>query len=174
VGYDFEIVLKAAHLLREHKDIEFVIRGMGEREREIRKMTEKLELANVRIDTRYLSRQELLSVLSSADVFLLPMKQANAVDEGLPTKVFEYEVLGKPIICSSKGEPAAYIRSVKSGLVVDPGDHEGLAAAILKLYRDRKLASELGANGYRSIHKSLTSEKIGDRLYAVFASAMQL
>ena len=173
VGYDFEIVLKAAHSLSNYKDIEFVIRGMGECEHEIRRMMKKFELHNVTIDTNYLSRSRLVSVLSSADVFLLPMKQAKAVEEGLPTKIFEYQALGKPIICSSQGEPAAYINSTKSGLVVKPGNYEALAAAILELYKDRKLAWELGTNGYRNISQNLTSERIGKRLYAVLLSGMR-
>lgn len=173
VGYDFQIVLRAAHFLENHKDIIFVIRGMGECEHEIRRMMKKLELHNVTINTNYLSRSKLVSVLSSADVFLLPMKQAKAVEEGLPTKIFEYQALRKPIICSSQGEPAAYINSTKSGLVVEPGNYEALAAAILELYKDRKLAWELGTNGYRNVSQNLTSQRIGERLYAVFLLGMQ-
>jgi len=146
---------------------------MGECEDEIRHMMKKFEPHNVTIDTNYLSRSRLVSVLSSADVFLLPMKQAKAVEEGLPTKIFEYQALGKPIICSSQGEPAAYISSTKSGLVVEPGNYEAFADAILELYNDRKLTWELGTHGYRYVSQNLTSERIGERLHAVFLSGMQ-
>jgi len=173
VGYDFETVLKAASLLADYKDIMFVIRGMGECEHEIRRMKERFGLRNVVIDTTYLSRSRLISFLSSADVFLLPMKQASAVEEGLPTKIFEYQALGKPIICVSKGEPASYINFTKSGLVVEPGNSEALAATILRLYKDRKLAWELGTNGYKNVSQNLTSERIGERLYAVFLLGMR-
>jgi glycosyltransferase involved in cell wall biosynthesis len=173
LGYDFETVLKAAHLLADYEDIVFVIRGMGECEHEIRRMKEKFGLRNVTIDTTYLSKSRLISFLSSADVFLLPMKQAGAVEEGLPTKIFEYQAFGKPIICVSKGEPAAYIRFTRSGIVVEPGNSRALAAAILRLYEDRKLAWELGTNGYKNVSQNLTSERIGERLYAVFLSGMR-
>ncbi len=101
------------------------------------------------------------------------MKQAKAVEEGLPTKIFEYQALGKPIICSSQGEPAAYINSTKSGLVVEPGDYEALATAILELYEDRKLAWKLGTNGYKNVSQNLTSKKIGERLCAILVSGMK-
>lgn len=172
VGYDFENVLKAAELLKGQKDVFFVIRGIGECESDIRRTVRRLKLDNVRLDTSFLSKSQMICVLSSADVFLLPMRQAGAVEEGLPTKVFEYQALGKPIICSSKGEPAAYINSTRSGLVVQPGNSEALAKAICRLYSDKKLAHELGANGYKNVCQNLTSEKIGERLYTVFASVM--
>ncbi len=173
VGYDFEIVLKAAHSLLNHDDIAFVIRGMGEREPKIRRIKERLKLRNVSIDTRYLPRPQLLALLSSADAFLLPMKGAKAVEEGLPTKIFEYQALGKPIICSSRGEPAAYITSTKSGIVVEPGDYEAFTTAILTLYEDRKLALKLGTNGYRNASENLTTARIGERLHAALLAGAQ-
>jgi len=173
VGYDFAGVLKAAELLREQKDVLFVIRGVGECEHDINNTVERLRLDNVKLDTNFLSKSQLFSVLRSADIFLLPMKQARAVDEGLPTKIFEYQALGKPIVCSSNGEPAAYINSTKSGLVVKPGDSKALAQAILTLYQDRKLALELGENGRRYAFQHLTCGKIGERLYNVFKWGMR-
>jgi glycosyltransferase involved in cell wall biosynthesis len=101
------------------------------------------------------------------------MKQAGAVEEGLPTKIFEYQAFGKPIICSSQGESAAYINSTKSGLVVEPGNPESLVVAILELFRNKKLAWELGANGYRNVSENLTSDRIGERLYAVLLSGIK-
>jgi len=173
VGYDFEEVLKAAELLREQKDVLFIIRGIGECEHDISSTIKRCGLDNVKLDTNFLSKSQLVSVLRSADVFLLPMKHAKAVEEGLPTKIFEYQALGKPIICSSHGEPATYINSTKSGLVVKPGDSEALAQAILRLYRDKKLAWELGENGRRYACQHLTCEKIGERLHKVFQLGMR-
>jgi len=99
------------------------------------------------------------------------MGAAKAAEEGLPTKIFEYQACGKPIVCCSEGESARYIRLTRSGLVIKSGDPEALAQAVLKLYRDRKLAYELGLNGWRHVSENLTSEKIGERMYKVFISA---
>ena len=92
------------------------------------------------------------------------------VDEGLPTKVFEYQSFGKPIVCCSEGESAMYCEATRSGLVVKPGDAAAVAQAVLRLYRDRKLAWELGWNGWKHVSENLTSERISDRMYKVFLS----
>ena len=65
------------------------------------------------------------------------MKSLKASEMGLPTKIFEYQACGKPIIACSNGEPAHYIRSTNSGIVVQPKDSIGLADSIIKLYFDK-------------------------------------
>ena len=170
VGYDFENVLKAADYLSEYEDIVFVIRGMGEFETNIRHLINELELKNVILNTNFLPKPKLMELLISADVFLLPMNPANFIEEGLPTKIFEYQAYGKPIICCSAGEPARYIQLTESGLVIKPSDPETLGKAVLKLYENRKLAFELGLNGWKYVSENLTSERIGERMYNLFQS----
>jgi glycosyltransferase involved in cell wall biosynthesis len=170
VGYDFETVLKAAGSLSQYEDIVFFIRGVGELAPKLERLIRELDLRNVMLDTQFLPKAELSVLLRSADVFLLPMASASFVDEGLPTKVFEYHAYRKPIICCSKGEPARYVESLRAGLVVKPGDPDAVAQAVLKLYKDRKLAYELGLNGWRYVVENLTSERIGERMYNVFLS----
>jgi glycosyltransferase involved in cell wall biosynthesis len=111
-----------------------------------------------------------VTLLGSADVFVLPMASMSFVEEGLPTKVFEYQAYGKPIICVSDGEPARYIEVTNSGLVVEPKDAYGFAEAVVELYKDKKLATKLGSNGWRHVSENLTAERIGRRMYEVFAS----
>ena len=169
-GYDFKTVLEAARFLSGHKEVVFFIRGMGEREHEIKEMIYGLKLSNVTMNTEYLPRSRMIEVLNSADAFLLPMNPARAIEDGLPTKIFEYQSCGKPIICCSKGEPAKYVESTKSGLIVRPKDPKALAGAILTLYQDDNLAQELGLNGWKYVTENLTSEKIGERMYDIFLS----
>ena len=170
VGYDFETVLKAAGSLSKYEDMVFLIRGIGELTSKLERLIGALNLRNVVLDTNFLSKRELSALLRSADVFVLPMSSASFVDEGLPTKVFEYQGYGKPVVCCSNGESARYVQMTESGLVVKCGDPEALANSILRLYRDRKLAWELGWNGWKHVSENLTSERIGERMYSLFLS----
>ena len=170
LGYDFDIVLDAASFLKKEKDITFIIRGVGELAPKLEKRIKELGLNNVVLDTRFLSKDQLSALLASADVFLLPMASVSCIDEGLPTKVFEYQTYGKPIICVSGGESARYVERTKSGIVVEPNDAYGLAEAVIRLYKDRQLASKLGWNGWLYVSENLTMERIGERIYEVLAS----
>jgi glycosyltransferase involved in cell wall biosynthesis len=171
LGYDFDIVLEAARLLTKNEDVVFVIRGVGELAPKLQREIQKRNVENVVLDTNFLPEEKLSVLLRSADVFVLPMAFASFVDEGLPTKVFEYQAYCKPVICVSGGEPAKYVEETRSGLVVKPKDADGFADAVVRLYNDRKLASELGWNGWRYVSANLTRERIGERMYEILASA---
>jgi glycosyltransferase involved in cell wall biosynthesis len=170
LGYDFDVILKAASLLSKNVDVVFVIRGVGEMAPMLKKAINELGLRNVVLNTRFLPKDELLTLLDSADVFVLPMAAASFVDLGLPAKVFEYQAYGKPIICVSGGEPARYVETTESGLVVKPRDVVGFAEAVNRLHTDRRFGAELGVNGRDYVSKHLTSEKIGEQMYEVFVS----
>lgn len=173
LGYDFDVVLDAAQFLAENDDIVFVIRGVGEMAPKLKEAISERGLGNVVLDTRFLPKDELFALLESADVFVLPMAGMNFVDLGLPTKVFEYQAYGKPIICVSGGEPARYVESTKSGLIVKPNDANGFAEAVNRLYMDRGFASELGMDGKEYVVEYLTSEKIGERMHRLFKSVQK-
>ena len=170
LGYDFGVVLEAARFLAKNENIVFVIRGVGEMAPKLKKAVSERGLRNVVLDTRFLSRDELVALLGSADVFVLPMAGMSFVDLGLPTKVFEYQAYGKPIICVSGGEPARYVESTKSGLIVKPKDVGGFAETVIKLYKDRLAGAELGVNGREYVSAHLTLERIGERMYTILVS----
>lgn len=46
----------------------------------------------------------------------------------------------------------------------------GFAEAVVRIYKDRKFAAELGWNGRRYVSEKLTVEQIGEHMQAVFVS----
>jgi colanic acid biosynthesis glycosyl transferase WcaI len=171
IGYDFETVIKAAKLIK-FEPVYFIIRGKGELSDSLTKMIEDYDVSNVVIRTDYLSKAELVSILNLADIFLLPMSPSVVIDQGLPTKVLEYQALGKPIVCISTGEAGRYIIKTQSGLVDTTRQPEELARLIMKLVNDEDLAKRLGSNGLNNINKNLTLEMVGKRLMTVISRSM--
>jgi len=165
-GYDFDIVIKSAKLL-ESEPIHFVIRGKGELENKLKGMIKEKNLKNVEVNTEFLSQEQLTTLLNTADIFLVPMSTVKGFDLGLPTKILEYQAIGKPIICVSNGEPRKYVERTKIGLATSSRRPEELAKLILMLIRDSQLAKRLGANGINNIKNNLTLDLVGKRLMKV-------
>jgi glycosyltransferase involved in cell wall biosynthesis len=169
IGYDFETVFQSAKLLSP-EPVRFIIRGTGELSDKLRQMRKEYNLSNLEVRTELLSREELVSLLGSADIFLLPMsKLSKAIDQGLPTKVLEYQAFGKPIVCISDGEAGKYIQTTQSGLTSETRTPEELARMIMMLVKDDDLAKKLGSNGLNYIKNNLTLEMVGKRLMDVVA-----
>jgi glycosyltransferase involved in cell wall biosynthesis len=166
VGYDFESIVKAAKILQA-EPVHFIIRGTGIMFDDILNMTKEHHLSNIEVSNMFLPIEDLVTLMNRADIFLLPMNSKGVIDEGLPTKILEYQALGKPIICISEGEPGRYITRCQSGLVVRPKQPCELAQAIMDLSKDVALCKKLGDNGYKHVVDNLTFEKIGKRLLEV-------
>jgi glycosyltransferase involved in cell wall biosynthesis len=170
--YDMETVIKAASRLQA-ENILFILRGFGGDPVKIRQTIEDYNVKNVELRTEVLPKDQAISVMKMADIFLLPMSLVLATDWGLPTKVLEYQALGKPIICISKGEPGRYIMKTQSGLLMKSNDPEILAELIMKLLNDNNLAYRLGKNGLDYVSNNLTLEKIGERLMKIIHKVNQ-
>jgi glycosyltransferase involved in cell wall biosynthesis len=172
IGYDFEPVIRAAKLL-EGERVGFILRGAGtlaHDEDQIRNMINQLNVKNVELRTEWLSSKDLLEFLNSADIFVLPMSFITGTDKGLPTKILEYQALGKPIVCISNGEAADYVCRTRSGLVCRSRDPQKIAQLVMKLVDDKFLAQELGNNGLNFIQENLTLEKIGEQFMKIITT----
>lgn len=168
VAYDFDQVLKAAKVIEERDDgVEFVIQGGGELIDHINSMVRELNLRSVKIINRIVSREEVGKFLNTADALILPLRNFDRPYLGISTKLYEYQAVGKPILCCAEGQPAKYIRDTESGIVVKPGDYEGLAKAILYLKENHVVAEKLGASGRKYVERNLSIDKIGLKMMTV-------
>jgi glycosyltransferase involved in cell wall biosynthesis len=165
-GYDFKAVIETAKILQS-EPVHFIIRGSGVMYISILNMIEENNLTNIEVSNTLLPIDDLVSLMSKADIFLLPMNSPSVFDQGLPTKILEYQALAKPIVCISEGEARRYILQTECGMVAKPGNTSELAMIITKLIRDDSLCKKLGDNGYKNVIDNLTLEKIGIRLLEV-------
>jgi glycosyltransferase involved in cell wall biosynthesis len=169
-AYDFDQVFKAAKLLAPFSDVEFVIQGGGELSNTLKFKVKSMELSNVKIVDRIVSRDEVTRILSKAGVVLLPLNGIGSIEMGISSKLYEYQAAGKPIICCSRGQPGRYVSETESGIVVKPGDYEALAKAVLYLRENYSVVEKLGASGRRYVESNLSIEKIGLKMKDIFKS----
>jgi glycosyltransferase involved in cell wall biosynthesis len=175
VAYDFDQILMAAKLIGENDGgVEFIIQGGGELANHIKLMVKKLGPRNVRIMDEVVSRERVAELLNNADTLILPLRNFGRPYLGISSKLYEYQAVGKPIICCAEGQPAEYVKETRSGVVVKPGDYEALAKAVVYLKNNSNLARELGDSGRRYIEDNLSIEKIGKEMVTIFKSLSSL
>lgn len=170
LGYDFGCVLAAASHLSFEKRIKFIIQGEGELGDYLRFKVKEMNLQNVDVILRVVSRKEVAEILIRADVLLLPLQGLNYT--GISSKIYEYQASGRPIVCCSSGQPARYILQTGSGIVVNPGNSNDLAKAIISLFNHRELGEKLGRAGRLYVEENLSCEKIGLKMEQVFESTL--
>lgn len=162
-SYDFDIIINVAKKLK-NKKIKFVIRGKGRLFSYLLEQKEKFQIENLEISSDFLPLEELPNTLAESDVLLVPMRGEQSLNLSLPTKILEYQAVGRPIICCSNGAVGNYVERTESGIRVNVGDSDALAETILKMESDPELCKRLGRNGRMYAEQNLRFEKIAQRL----------
>ncbi|HEX6280046.1 MAG TPA: glycosyltransferase family 4 protein [Pyrinomonadaceae bacterium] len=140
------IFLEAAQRLKSHTDIYFVwVMPDGISEEEQGRI-EEYDLGNRFVPVISSSigseRVEILRFFRLADAFALP-----SYVEGLPIALLEAMAMGIPSISSKVyAIPEAVIHE-ETGLLIDAGDADALANAIMRLKRDTGLREKLAVQG---------------------------
>lgn len=168
-SYDFDLIITAAKELKNEK-IKFVIRGKGNQYNHLQRKIKELKLENITMNNTLVSEEKLSEQLNQANIFVVPLKNEKSLNLSLPTKILEYQSIGKPIICCSNGAPGNYVERTKSGIRIDCGDVKKFYESIQKLYDEPKLCQELGNNGLNYVKNNLTFKKIGERLEQLIVS----
>lgn len=170
LAYDFDQVLLAAKRLENISDIEFVLQGGGELAGYVKSRVKQLKLENVKVVDRVFDRAEVARFLSEADALILPLRDFGKPYLGFSSKLYEYQAVGKPIICCGEGQPADYVKMTNSGIVVKPGDYKAVANAVLKLKANTSLAVMMGENGRIYVEKEASIEAIGLKMKKILES----
>jgi len=116
-----------------------------------------------------LEREGVRSVLARADVSVAPsVPTADGRREGIPVVLMEAGATGLPLVGSRLSGIPELVEDGESGLLVDPRDVEGLAAALRRLASDPALARRLGENARRRVEEHFSNDGNVARLRALF------
>ncbi len=85
-----------------------------------------------------------------------------------PTTVLEAMASGRPVVTTSVGGITDMIVDGQSGLLVPPGDHRQLAAAMDRVLGDGDLRSRLGVGAQQRV-RAFTASAVAERLESVYA-----
>lgn len=172
MAHNLPTVLKAAARLREERDIRFLFVGDGaEREQLLRTQREQ-KLDNVTLLPQQ-QREQIVRYYATSDLCLVPLRRAPLFTKNIPSKLYEIMAAGKPILIGTEGESQRLVLRARAGLAYQPDNYVDLADKIMQLYRDRQLASQLGANGRRFADAHCRQSAIADRYGDTLAKALK-
>jgi glycosyltransferase involved in cell wall biosynthesis len=104
-------------------------------------------------------RDDVVACIHAMDVFAFP-----SIAEGFGLALVEAMACGVCVVASAVGGIPEVVADGVSGLLVPPGDHAALAAAILRLLTDCELAQRVSANAIRVVSDSFGREKMASQV----------
>jgi glycosyltransferase involved in cell wall biosynthesis len=122
------IIPKTAHMF--DGKARFRLIGGGGRRTELENAIKDAGVANVEI-INPIPREELLAHYREADILFLHLNDHDAFRKVLPSKIFEYASIKKPILAGVSGYAAEFLnKEVPGSKVFLPCDSEGMAKAL--------------------------------------------
>jgi glycosyltransferase involved in cell wall biosynthesis len=112
---------------------------------------------------------EVPSYIEASHVCLIPHQSTPHTEATSPHKLFQYMLMGKPVVVSSCKPLKRVVDETKSGLVFSAGDSDSLAEAILQL-QDDQLRSILGQAGKKAVLDRYNWERTAQDLIRLYES----
>ena len=134
--------------------------------REIKARLEQVKLGDEFHYRGVLDRADKIAFLRGLDVMSMPA----TYDEPKGVSLLEAMACGVPLVQPRRGGFTEIVEKTGGGLLVKPDDPESLANGIREIYRNKELAAELGAKGYRGVREHYTAAHMADKLMIAFQS----
>jgi colanic acid biosynthesis glycosyl transferase WcaI len=145
---DFNCILAAAELLKNHMNIRWLIVGDG---RMTSWVQDQIKLRDLDDSVLLLGRhpvERMPDFFAHADAMLVTLADQEIFSMTIPGKLQSYLAAGIPVVAALNGEGAEVIRLANAGFTCSAGDSSELAAIVLKMSEisltDRQAMGENG------------------------------
>ncbi|MHB9149551.1 MAG: glycosyltransferase family 4 protein [Thermoleophilia bacterium] len=145
-------ILDAAEILRDEPDVVFMLIGDGMEKPRLREQARARSLCNVLfVDNQ--PKERMADFCNASDVCSAVLRKAETFKTVYPNKLFDYMACARPSIVAIDGVARKLVEDAGAGLFVPPEDPEKLAAAVLYLRDNPKIAKRMGASGRAFVEK---------------------
>jgi glycosyltransferase involved in cell wall biosynthesis len=111
-----------------------------------------------------IDRAAKIAFLRALDVMSLPA----TYDEPKGVSLLESMACGVPVVQPRRGAFTEIVELTGGGLLVEPDDPQSLADGILKLFKEKTLAEQLSANGFKGVREHYTAAHMADKVLAAY------
>jgi glycosyltransferase involved in cell wall biosynthesis len=146
--YNVECALRAfAFVQNQVQGARLIVAGDGSQRAKLHAVARELGLENIEF-VGAVPPDQMPALYDSADIYL----NSSEVDN-MPLSILEAFACGLPVVTTDAGGIPYIVTDHETGLLVRRGDHEALAASILRLLADAELAAKLASQAHEECHK---------------------
>lgn len=124
--------------------------GDGYNRRELEQLSRKMGVDEQVTFIGFQPFEMIPTYIHRSDVCLIPHISTPHVEMTMPNKIFQFMMLGKPVIVSSTRPMMRIVNDAECGLIFKERDAQSLAETIIQL-QDENLRCRLGAKGKRAV-----------------------
>jgi glycosyltransferase involved in cell wall biosynthesis len=157
-----EVFLKMARLISlKRNDVVFLLVGDGPEKGSLEKKAIELGIGEKTIFTGF--RDDIIDIINCLDILVL-----SSYHEGIPMVLLEGMALSKPVVATAVGGIVEVIENEVSGLLVERGDEEALAAACLRILDSPILKAQLVAAAQKRLEDEFSVDCQRERMRRIY------
>ena len=161
-----EEFLQAAQLLRERKDLTWVLIGGGHLDR-YRRLAKEMQLDGIVHFTGHLENP--FPALAALDAFAL----LSTKNEGVSQAILQAAFLKKPLIATPTGGLPEVCLDQKTGFIVAPHSPREVANAVIRLKENAILCEKMGSNAHALVCERFTFKQTIDGMERVYQTCSE-
>jgi len=172
MAHGLDSVLAAAKDLRNSPEFLFVFVGEGAEKEHLKKLAAVENLSNV-VFVEQQSKELVPQFYAACDLGLVTLRDAPLFQEVLPSKLFEYMGMEKPVLVTVGGEVKRLIEDSRAGEYVPPGNAPAMAAAIRRLALKPAALAEMGRNGRAYVLEHFDRQRLAGKYLSVLENVVR-
>jgi|GEM_PF-1491884 len=153
-------------ILEKGNNIKVVFVGDGAYRQEYKKLAEDIGVKNKVLFLG--ARDNIEELLSIADVFCL-----SSTNEALSFAILEAMAEGVPVVATKVGGIPEVVVNQVTGLLIPPGNIQGLANSINHLLEDKSMSKKLGANAKKRIEEHFRFDRMLGQTFATYERVLE-
>jgi glycosyltransferase involved in cell wall biosynthesis len=164
---DLDIAVKGvANLRKKIPNILLVIVGEGPEISQLKRLANQLKLTNEVVFTGWVPFDETKTYIQMSQICLITRRSNDWSDLGTPHKLYQYMILGKPIVTSDAKAIKRVVEETKCGEVFESRNEKSMAKAIMKINRN---SISYGRNGHKAVREKYNWQNTSKSLIQLYA-----
>ena len=140
---NLEVVLEAATMLNDVRDVHFLMVGDGKDRPKLEELARQMNVKNVTF-TGSRPKSQMPEILAESDVCLAVLRDIPMFRTTYPNKVFDSMAASRPVVLAIDGVIRQVIEEADGGIPVPPGNPQAMANAVRTLFSNRPRSEQMG------------------------------
>ena len=163
------VYLALQRLQRKGVDFQHTLIGDGDDREKILTLIRDLGLSGSCRWVGTLAHEGVLDYYRRSDLFVLGCEQAaNGDQDGIPNVFVECLAMGLPVVGTRLSAIPELIEDGKTGLLVQPGNDEEMASAMLGILTNTQLREQIVHSGIEKVRQAFNNKDLIEDLFAVY------
>jgi len=160
------LVRSIPFVVKEVKNVEFILVGDGWCKNQMVKLVDEMGLDRFVTFFGEIKHEKIPVFINSSDLCIM-FYAGGGLQFFNSIKMYEYLACGKPVLANKEDDSGRFVETIGAGIGVDIENPESVAAAIIRILKDKSLRKHMGNAGINKVTEENTWEEATKKIIKI-------